>query len=302
MDDAAFAEMVAPYRRELRAHCYRMSGSLLDADDLLQESLLKAWKGLSGFEGRSSLRTWLYTVTTRACIDALEKKSARTLPRELGPASDGNVGVPRADVPWLEPAPSELAEGTPEARYSRRESVALAFLVALQRLPPRQRAVLILRDVLDFAAAECAELLDLSVAAVNSVLQRARETMAQPAPKQPVLDDPEKERLLERYVAAWERADVEALVAILHEEATLAMPPFAEWMQGATTIGAAIAGMVFAGKPRFTLRAITANGLPAFAVYRDGQPEAIHVLELDGGKVIAVTAFLEPKLLAAFGL
>jgi RNA polymerase sigma-70 factor, ECF subfamily len=303
MDEAAFAELIAPFRRELRAHCYRMSGSVLDADDLLQESLIKAWKGMPSFEGRSSLRTWLYTVATHACLDALEKKSARTLPRELGPPSDGQVGPPRMDLPWLEPAPAELMEPepSPEARYSRRESVALAFLVALQRLPPRQRAVLILRDVVGWQASECGELLGLSVAAVNSALQRARETLASPAPVTS-LEDPEKQSLLQRYVQAWERADVDLLVSILHEEATLAMPPMAEWLQGARTIGASIAAMVFAEGGRFEVVATEANGQPAFALYRDGKASGIHVLEIAGGRITAVTAFLNPALFAAFGL
>jgi RNA polymerase sigma-70 factor (ECF subfamily) len=304
MDESSFAELIAPFRRELRAHCYRMSGSLLDADDLLQESLLKAWKGLPGFEGRSSLRTWLYTVATRACIDALEKRSARTLPRELGPASDGKVTGPRLDVAWLEPAPSELADvaPSPEARVSQRESVALAFLVALQRLPPRQRAVLILRDVLGWQASECGELLELSVAAVNSALQRARETMARPGEKKPVLDDKEKEMLLKRYVQAWEQSDVEALVSILHEDATLAMPPVAEWLQGARAIGASIQAMVFSESGAFLLLPTSANGLPAFAVYRDGKPSAIHLIEIENGKICSVMAFLNPALFAVFGM
>jgi RNA polymerase sigma-70 factor (ECF subfamily) len=303
MDEADFTTAIAPYRRELRAHCYRMSGSLLDADDLLQETLIKAWKGLPTFEGRSSLRTWLYTVATRACIDALEKKSARTLPRELGPPSDGQVGPPRMDVPWLEPAPSELMElePSPEARYSQREGVALAFLVALQRLPPRQRAVLILRDVVGWQASECGELLGLSVAAVNSALQRARETLAAPATVT-ALDDPDKQSLLQRYVQAWERADVELLVSILHEDATLAMPPMAEWLQGARVIGASITAMVFSQPGAFTLVAAEANGLPAFGVYRDGKATGIHVVEISRGRIDAVTAFLNPALFAAFGL
>jgi RNA polymerase sigma-70 factor, ECF subfamily len=305
MDEADFAELIAPYRRELRAHCYRMTGSILDADDLLQESLLKAWTGLPTFEGRASLRTWLYTVTTRACIDALEKKAARSLPHELGPPSDGIAAAPRFDVPWLEPAPSELAgaEPSPEARYTQRESIALAFLTAIQRLPARQRAVLILRDVLGWSALDCAELVDLSVAAVNSALQRARDTMAaRPAAWPRVPRDPDEARLVARYVMAWERADVDELVSLLHEEATLAMPPIAEWLRGARAIAASIGDMVFRERPALRLVPIEANGLPALAMYRDGAPAAIHVLEIEGGRIISVVAFLEPRLLEAFGL
>ena len=302
MDD--FEKAVAPYRRELRAHCYRMSGSLLDADDLLQESLIKAWKGFGSFEGRSSLRTWLYAVATHACIDAMEKKSARLLPADLGPANRP-LGDPKNEPIWLEPAPSELAqvelstEPSPEARYSQRESSALAFLAALQLLPARQRAVLILRDVLGWQASECAERLEMSVAAVNSALQRARETLEKRSLHSSNAADPE---LLRRYVHAWESADINELVALLHEEATLAMPPFAEWLMGAQIIGQAIAAMVFSTGAKYRMIPVEANGLPAFASYRDGQPAGIHVLEIVDGKVRAMTAFLDPRLVGAFGL
>jgi len=235
-DERAFRSLVEPYRRELRAHCYRMSGSMHDADDLVQESMLRAWRGLASFEGRASLRTWLHRVTTNACLDALEKKSARVVPRELGPAVEPSTPMaPDNEIPWLEPCPDDLiddAPASPEARYDARESVALAFLTALQHLPPRQRAVLLLRDVLGHEASECAELLETSVASVNSALQRARETLAQ----RPISDRPPEDEttsaLLARYVSAWEQADVSLLVSILREDATLAMPPFASWLSG----------------------------------------------------------------------
>jgi RNA polymerase sigma-70 factor (ECF subfamily) len=318
-DESAFAELVAPYRRELRAHCYRMAGSLHEADDLLQESLLRVWSGLPRFEGRSNVRTWLYKVTTNACLDTLERKSARVLPRELGPAAgpEDPIGPPRLDLPWLEPCPEDLyaaTEMSPEARYGERESVALAFLVALQLLPAKQRVVLILRDVVGWEATECAELLGLSVAAVNSALQRARETLASRSEAQraslPTIDDAGTSTLLSRYVQAWELADTSALVALLREDATLAMPPFAEWVAGAEAIGASIGSMVFvpAGPGAFRLVPTEANGQPAFAAYQR-DPEsgelratAIHALEIEDGRVVSICAFLDPSLFVKFGL
>jgi RNA polymerase sigma-70 factor (ECF subfamily) len=317
-DEAAFARLLAPYRRELRAHCYRLAGSLHEADDLLQDSLLRAWKGLPGFEGRADLRTWLYKVTTNACLDALEKRAGRVLPTSLGPpiGPDDTFAAPRLDPIWVEPCPADLYEGTepsPEARYGRLESVALAFLVALQLLPARQRAVLILRDVMGWQAAECAALLDLSVAAVNSALQRARERLAT-APelmaRRPEADDAELSALLGRYVRAWEQADVDELVALLHEDAKLAMPPLAAWIAGARAIGASIAAMVFgpAGPGVFRLVETEASGQPAFAAYerdREGglwRARALHVIEIRQARIAAITAFLDPSLVSRFGL
>lgn len=291
-DERAFARLVEPHRKELRAHCYRMAGSLLDADDLLQESLLRAWRGLASFEGRASLRTWLYKVTTHACLDQLDRKGPRLLPQDMGPASDGRVGPPIEDAAFVEPAPADL--------YERREDVALAFLVALQLLTPKQRAALILRDVVGMEASECAELLGLSVAAVNSALQRAREVLAaRPhAAPPPERDD----AVLARYIDAWQRADSAALVALLREDATLAMPPIREWIAGAAAIGRSIQDMVFgpAGPGVFRLVPTEANGLPGFAAYQNGQPLAIHVIELAGGKIAAITAFIAPALVAKF--
>jgi RNA polymerase sigma-70 factor (ECF subfamily) len=314
-DKGAFARLLAPYRRELRAHCYRMSGSLPDADDLLQESLLRAWKGLGRFEGRSSLRTWLYKVTTNACVDALERRGARLLPQDLGPAAgDGAAVGPSFDQPWLGPCPAELysaAGATPEERHAERESVTLAFLVALQLLPARQRAVLLLREVLGWEASEVAGLLDLSVAAVNSALQRARATLAERAGEAraipPPLGDPEVSSLLSRYLRAWELADIGALVALLREDATLAMPPMSQWFVGREAIAASIGGMVFApaGPGAFRLEPTEANGLPAFAAFRrepggGWQPLGLHLLEVRGGRISAIMAFLDPSLPAAF--
>ena len=291
-DERAFARLVEPHRRELRAHCYRMAGSLLDADDLLQESLLRAWRGLASFEGRASLRTWLYKVTTHACLDQLDRKGPRLLPQDMGPASDGRVGPPIEDTAFVEPAPAEL--------YERREDVALAFLVALQLLTPKQRAALILRDVVGMEASECAELLGLSVAAVNSALQRAREVLA----ARPVTAPPPErdDAVLARYIDAWQRADSAALVALLRDDATLAMPPMRDWLRGAAIIGRSIQDMVFgpAGPGVFRLVPTEANGLPAAAAYQAGQPMAIHVLEIAGDKIAAITAFVSPALVGRF--
>lgn len=314
----AFAELLAPYRRELRAHCYRLSGSLHDADDLLQESLVRVWKGLPAFEGRSSLRTWLYRVATSACLDALEKKSARTLPMQRGPALSASQAMrPRQlDPIWLEPCPEELyadVATAPDARFDARESVGLAFLVALQVLPPKQRAVVVLREVLGWSASECAELLDLSIAAVNSALQRGRETLATKAPERrearvPIADEGTRE-LLARYIRAWELADVPALVALMHEDATLSMPPLPDWLQGTAAIGASLQGMVLTpeARGRFRLVPTRANGLLAVAAYALGEsgdwaPSAIHLLELADGRIQSMTAFLDPSLFKPFGL
>lgn len=315
-DRAAFDALVAPYQRELKAHCYRMSGSAHDAEDLLQDTLLRAWRALGRFEGRSSLRTWLYRVATSACLDAADKQKARTLPPWLGPKAESHEGLrPDHEVAWLEPLPDALlgeAPVSPEARFSVRESVSLAFLAALQRLPPKQRAVLLLRDVLGWPAAECAELLETSVPGVNSALQRARDTMAGHAaspPPAPLESDGAVQSLLSRYVRAWEAADVPGLVALLHEDAVLSMPPMSAWFQGAEAIGRALAGMVLTPQAKGVFRfvPVSANGAPGFAVYARGEDgvaraQAIHVLRLVGGKVGELTAFLDARLFAVFGL
>jgi RNA polymerase sigma-70 factor (ECF subfamily) len=319
-DHAAFGKLVEPYRRELRAHCYRMSGSLHDAEDLVQDSLVRAWRGISGFEGRSSVRTWLYRVATNACLDALDQKKGRALPMDLAPSPAGPgepLGPPRLEPMWLEPCPAELyadAVPAPDARYGARESVALAFLAALQLLPARQRALLILHDVLGWPAAECAELVDLSVAAVNSALQRARETLSKQggrarAHPTPPADDTIRS-LLARYVQAWEQADVASLVSLLHEDATLSMPPLPQWLQGAQAIGASIGAMVLTPEAvgAFRLRETAANGLHALAAYRldpssgEHRAYALHLLTFEGDRIAAITAFLDGTLVEMFGL
>lgn len=311
-DETAFATLVAPHRRELTALCYRMSGSIHDAEDLVQDALLRAWKGLPGFAGESSLRTWLYRITTNVCLNAIEARKARLLPTDLGPPDDGTGAMaPLFEPIWLEPCPSDLyidAAPSPEARYGMRESVALAFMTALQHLNAKQRALVVLHDVLGWSASECAELLELSTASVNSALQRARETLdkRRAAPR---TDDDAVRSLLDRYVRAWETSDVQGLVALLHEDATLAMPPIPQWLQGAPAIGASMETMVFASAPSgvFRLHATTASDAPAFAVYRRAEsgayePYALQILSMHDGRVDGIVAFLDVRLFARFGL
>jgi RNA polymerase sigma-70 factor (ECF subfamily) len=318
-DERAFRELVAPHERELRAYCYRMSGSLGDADDLFQESLLRAWRNLATFEARSSLRTWLYRVTWSACVDALKSKPARSLATDRGPAADPADPIPAPQFDgWLGPCPPSLytelsadERPSPEARYLERESVGLAFLAALQLLPPRQRAVLLARDVVGLSTEECAELLESSAPAVNSALVRARETIDERAsawrPK--LADEPTTRALLSRYVDAWERADVGALMSLLRDDATLSMPPLPMWLRGPAAIGASIGGMVLTPEARGAIRLqpAEANGAPAFAMYqRDAagvfRAASLHVLGLDGDAIASITAFLDPSVFAPFGL
>ena len=315
-DEGAFRRLIEPYRGPLRAHCYRMSGSLHDADDLLQESLLRAWRGLRAFEGRSSFRTWLYKVATNVCLDMLDAARARTLPEELGPpvASAALLGEPALDPIWVEPCPEELyseAPASPEARYTEREAVALAFLVALQLLPPKQRAVLILREVVGLDASECAEVLHVSVAAVKSALQRARETLASRGATMsevtPALEDAATRALLARYVEAWELADVAGLVSVLREDAMLTMPPYRAWLRGAVVIAEGRRTRCSA-RTATRMVATRANGLPAFAMYSGDassgvlMARGIHVIEIRGERISSITAFLDTTLIARFHL
>jgi len=286
-----------------------MAGSLAAADDLLQESLLRAWRALPGFEGRSSFRTWLYRVVFSACVDALESKPLRRLSIEHGTPADPHdpLLAPEPDA-FVEPCSPALYDGTPQApdaRYGVRESVALAFLEALQLLPARQRAMLIARDVLGLSAQECSELFDVSVASANSALQWARETVDTRADRwreAPPPDAPTRE-LLARYVRAWENADVGALLVLLREDATLAMPPLPLWLRGPDAIGASVGAMVFRAEARglFRLIATEANSLPAFAAYRRTtagayEPVALHLVETREARISAITALLAPTL------
>src|SRR5919201_668646 len=244
-DEEAYRRLIEPYRAELHAHCYRMLGSVHDAEDALQEASLRAWRALGRFEGRSSLRSWLYTIATNTCLNAIARRPKRVLPIDYGPATDPHTapGEPIVESVWIEPYPDEmlgLQDGlaSPEARYEQREAVELAFIAALQHLPANQRAVLILREVLGFSAREVAETLDTTVASVNSALQRARATVDDRLPEQSqqatlrALGDDGVREFVDRYVDAWQRGDVEAVVGMLTEDANFSMPPLGTWFQG----------------------------------------------------------------------
>jgi RNA polymerase sigma-70 factor, ECF subfamily len=286
-DERAFAQLTSPYRRELQVHCYRMVGSLHDAEDLVQETMLRAWRRLGAFEERTSLRRWLYRIATNACLNALEREP-RVL---LFPAGDERPPIAR--VEWLEPYPdSLLPDSDPQARLDLRESVALAFLAAIQHLPPRQRAMLLLFEVLGWSAAEVAELLETSVAAVNSGLQRARATLAaRPSPR----PSEEDERvLMERFVAAWERVDIPALVELLREDAVMAMPPEPAWFPDAAAIGEFFATVPGEGDlTRVKLVPTRANLRPALAAYFDGEAFGIMVFEVRGDRIAEIVGFAD---------
>jgi RNA polymerase sigma-70 factor (ECF subfamily) len=316
VDEAAYLQLVEAHRRELHAHCYRMLGSVQDAEDALQEALLRAWRGLPNFEGRSSLRSWLYRIATNACLTAIERRPKRVLPIEHGPAVDpaSEIGPPPVETVWVEPYPDEGLEdfAAPEARYDARESVELAFIAALQHLPATQRAVLILREVLGFSAREVAEALDTTTASVNSALQRARAAVEDRTPQRSQqatlrsLGDERVRELVERYVEAWERGDVDAVVAMLAQDATFSMPPQAEWFHGREAIAAFLPRGPMAMRRRFL--PAHANAQPAFGTYRWVAAErrfvanAIHVLTLRDAAVADVTCFLTPEVFPAFGL
>jgi RNA polymerase sigma-70 factor (ECF subfamily) len=315
-DEHAFRELVEPHRGELHAHCYRMLGSLQDAEDALQETLLRAWRGLATFDAARPLRPWLYRIATNACLDALSKRPKRVLRLDGSAPSrpDAGPGAPLVEQAWIEPYPDEhlaLADGyaAPEARYEQRESVELAFVAALQHLSPRQRAVLILREVLGFSAREVAQSLDTTAASVNSALQRARRTVDDVRPERSQqetlrsLGDERLRRLVQHYVDAWESRDVDRMVAVLAEDVTFAMPPFPRWWSGRDAV---VEFMVRTGKPPLRHLLTRAAGQPAVAWYvrRGGvyRPTAIEVLGLEGERVREVTAFASPELFPFFGL
>lgn len=320
-DEAAFAALVEPYRAQLQAHAYRMLGSVADAEDALQETLLNAWRGLSRFEGRSSLRSWLYTIATRVCLRAIERRPKRVLPIDYGPPGDPHrETLPRAvEEAWVEPFPDDALgpdakDAGPDARYERRESVELAFIAALQYLPPRQRAVLILRDVLGFSAREVAEALDASPASVDSALQRAHKTVDERLPGQDQqttlrsLDDEDLRTLVNGYVDAWQHDDVDALVAMLADEATFTMPPVPTWFIGRDAIARFLRARPLSGDDRWRLVPTRANGQLAFAHYQwqaDRErfiAHAIQVLTLDGTRIRDITVFLTPEVFGRFDL
>ena len=310
-DERAFGRLLEPYRGELHAHCYRMLGSVHDAEDALQDALLRVWRALAKFEGRSSLRSWLYTIATNTCLDQIARRSKRVLPIDYGPATDPHVGPgePLVESVWIEPYPDEIMDvedgfAAPAARYERRESVELAFIAALQHLPANQRAVLILREVLGFSAREVAESLQTTVAAVNSALQRARATVERQIPEQSQqatlreLGDHSLGELLARYVDAWERCDVAAFAAMLTEDATFAMPPLASWYRGREAIALWAAGWPLSGAWRWRTVSTRASGQAALGFYawhaedERYRPFALNVLGLRGAQVSDVTAFI----------
>jgi RNA polymerase sigma-70 factor, ECF subfamily len=306
-----FERVVDPHRAGLRAHCYRMLGSAADAEDALQETLLRAWRGLPGFEGRSSLRSWLYRIATNVCLRMIERRPKRVLPVDYGSPADPHDALEAAvaETVWLEPYPDE-----PAASYEQRESVELAFIAALQHLPARQRAVLLLRDVLGFAPAEIATALDATPAAVYSALQRAHQAVEERLPsrsQQATLRSIGDERLREvvdRYVAAWERNDVDALVALLAEDASFAMPPRPSWYRGRDAVAAFLAKTPMDARERWRMVPVAANGQLAFAMYGpedDGRwyAHAIQTITLDPeGLITEMTAFLDPSVFRHFGL
>jgi len=315
-DDAAFTRLVEPLRRELHAHCYRMLGSSHDADDALQDALLRAWKGIARFEGRSTLRSWLYTVATRTCLDLVESRGRRALPMDLGPSSERAVldDPPLTEIAWLGPyAVGELAGG-PVARYEQREAVELAFVAALQHLPGNQRAALLLFEVLGFTAAEIATMMDTSTASVNSALQRARRIVADKVPaasqQQTIreLGEGRVKELATSYSTALERGDADALVALLTEDVTWSMPPLGHWYHGITAVMDFASEIPLTRCPSWRNVVTTANGQPAIACYLGMTPDSDHtawsinVLTLRDGKIAAVTSFIGAEHFPLFGL
>jgi RNA polymerase sigma-70 factor (ECF subfamily) len=301
------------YRRELFAHCYRMMGSTHDAEDLVQETFLRAWRAYHGFEGRSSIRTWLHRIATNACLSALEGRSRRPLPTGLGaPATDPDAPlVEQPEVPWLEPVPDSLVAHPqdPASIVDGRAGVRLALIAALQHLPPRQRAVLILREVLRWSAAEVAEALDTSTASVNSALQRARAQLDRAGlSESDVMEptDPDQRALLDRYARAIERKDIEAIVSVCADDALWEMPPFVGWYQGAEAIGRLVDVNCPAGPGELRMVPTSANGQPAYGMYilRAGrfEPFQLQVLEVRDGALSHVTAFFDLRLFPLFGL
>jgi RNA polymerase sigma-70 factor (TIGR02960 family) len=312
--DAEFATLVEPFRPELLAHCYRILGSIHDAEDLVQETYLRAWRSFDRFEGRSSLRRWLHKIATMACLTALDTRTRRPLPSGLGaPSDDHRVSLAPAEpsVAWLQPAPDALfGDGDPSAIVAGRTGVRLAFIAALQHLPARQRAVLTLRDVLAFRTAEVAEMLDTTTTAVDSALRRARSHLAEAGPVEDDLAEPDDETqrlLLDGYVDAFVRADPDALVHLLRADVELEMPPIPTWFTGRDTVVAFLAHRVLGRPGRWRMVPTRANGRPAVVAYRrtaDGRYEArgVEVLDVIGDRIARITAFHDPTLVPTFGL
>jgi RNA polymerase sigma-70 factor (ECF subfamily) len=317
-DGDAFQAAAEALRYQLQVHCYRMLGSLHEAEDLVQETYLRAWRARERFEGRTSFKNWLYRIATNACLNAIAQRKTpqRIWPDASGPPADGPLlSEPATDVAWLEPYPDAALENVaddapgPDARYELQESIHLAFIAAIQQLPARQRAVLLLRDVLGWSAAETAQLLDSSVASVNSALQRARATLERHTPAEVATPELAERDLLERYVQTWETNDMDALAALLREDAVLRMPPWPQWYRGRQAIRDFF---VWIGKQRghaaWRVVRTGANGQPAFAHYvriADADEFVAHniqILTLDGDVIGVLTAFRDPELFAKFGL
>jgi RNA polymerase sigma-70 factor (ECF subfamily) len=317
-DEAAFAALTEPYRRQLHVHCYRMLGSFDEAEDLVQETLLRAWRARAGFEGRSTIRTWLYRIATNACLDILESRSRRLVSAEGTRDDEPNA------VNWLQPYPDRLldqiasSDAEPDALTIARETIELAYLAAIQYLPPRQRAILILRDALGWSAKETANLLDDSVASVNSALHRARSLIRKRLPQRRLewsataTPTSAERKLLQSYMDATDRSDVAGLTALLREEVRLTMPPFPTWFQGREQIATAFALSTDPASPaylgQFRTVATAANRQPAVAAYtrRPGDSAyralGLDVLRVAGDRVIEITRFVNADLFAAFGL
>ena len=312
MPSDQFADLTEPFRPELVAHCYRLLGSIQDAEDLVQDTYVRAWRGCGRVEGRSSVRRWLYTIATRTCLTALTDRPRRALPSGLGgPSDDHRVAMPAREpsVAWLEPAPDTLLGGDPAAIVAGRAGVRLAFIAALQFLPARQRAVLTLRDVLAFRTAEVATMLGTSAAAVDSALRRARARLAEISPAEDDLaepDDPYHQDLVNRYVDAFVRADPDALVALLRADAELEMPPTPLWFTGQAAVAGFLSHRVM--RPgQWRMVPSRANAQPAVVVYRhdgDGRYEdyGVQVLTVTGGRIARITSFNDPALVPVFGL
>ena len=321
-DEAAFAELVERYRRPLPVHCYRMLGSFDDAEDMVQETLLRAWRARASFEGRSSFRTWLYRIATNACLNVLERTPRRVMPPQVAPpAHDSQPTAAWApEIPWLQPIPDDLLElagpreTEPDAVVTSKETVELVYLAALQHLPPRQRAVLILRDALGWPAKDAAELLDMSLASLNSALQRARSTMRSQLPTGrldwgPAVSSSEEERaLLHRFMYAFEQADVGALSTMLREDALQTMPPALLWFEGRPAIVAHLAFLLGPESPGdFRLVPSGANRQPAYAAYLRPRGDSafrlsgLNVLRVEGGRIAEITSF-RPDLCRGFDL
>jgi RNA polymerase sigma-70 factor (ECF subfamily) len=310
-DTAEFARLTDPLRAELLAHCYRMLGSVHDAEDQVQETMLRAWRSYDDFEGRASLRTWLYRIATNTCLRALENRSRRPLPSGLG-APGANPELPPAaaqgEVPWLEPIPDALVRADPADPASvvaSKASLRLALIAALQYLPARQRAVLILRDVLQWRAAEVADLLGITTTAVNGLLQRARARIEQAEPAQDEIREPaqaNQRALLDKYATAFQNADVPALSRLLAEEAIFEMPPIPTWFAGRDHVSRFLAAVPLRQPGAFTMVPVAANGQPGFGCYLHGQAHAIQVLTVTDAGIAHIVTFQQAGLFPAFGL